>query len=96
MKPKPFDYVRAEALDEALACLAEHKGDARILAGGQSQVAMLNPGLGGIQLRSLKGQNLFAAFLRRDIGEYCVAVCIHSFVYAFFRTIGGERETYQQ
>ncbi len=42
MKPKPFDYVRAEALDEALACLAEHGDDARILAGGQSQVAMLN------------------------------------------------------
>jgi 2-furoyl-CoA dehydrogenase FAD binding subunit len=42
MKPKPFDYVRAEALDEALACLAEHGDDARILAGGQSLVAMLN------------------------------------------------------
>ena len=42
MKPRAFDYVRAESVDEALACLAEHKSDARILAGGQSQVAMLN------------------------------------------------------
>ena len=42
MKPRQFDYVRAETLDEALACLAEHGGDARILAGGQSQVPMLN------------------------------------------------------
>ncbi len=42
MKPKPFDYVRAETLDEALDALARHGADARILAGGQSQVAMLN------------------------------------------------------
>jgi 2-furoyl-CoA dehydrogenase FAD binding subunit len=42
MKPKQFDFVRAESLSEALACLAEHGDDARILAGGQSQVAMLN------------------------------------------------------
>ncbi len=42
MKPRQFDYVRAETLDEALSCLAEHGNDARILAGGQSQVPMLN------------------------------------------------------
>ncbi len=42
MKPEQFDYVRAESLDEALVCLAEHKDEARILAGGQSLVAMLN------------------------------------------------------
>ncbi len=42
MKPAQFDYVRAESLDEALACLAENGPDARILAGGQSLIAMLN------------------------------------------------------
>jgi 2-furoyl-CoA dehydrogenase FAD binding subunit len=42
MKPKAFDYLRAESLDEVLAALARHGTDARILAGGQSQVAMLN------------------------------------------------------
>lgn len=42
MKPRQFDYVRAESLDEALVCLDEHRDDARILAGGQSLVAMLN------------------------------------------------------
>lgn len=42
MKPKEFDYIRAETLDEALDGLAEYGADARILAGGQSQVAMLN------------------------------------------------------
>lgn len=42
MKPAQFDYVGAESLDEALGCLAEHGSDARILAGGQSLIAMLN------------------------------------------------------
>ena len=42
MKPKPFDYLRAESLDEVLGALAQHGANARILAGGQSQVAMLN------------------------------------------------------
>lgn len=42
MKPKAFDYLRPESLDEALAGLAQHGTNARILAGGQSQVAMLN------------------------------------------------------
>jgi 2-furoyl-CoA dehydrogenase FAD binding subunit len=42
MKPRPFDYVRAETVDEALALLAEYRDDARVLAGGQSLIPMLN------------------------------------------------------
>lgn len=42
MKPAPFEYVRAETRDEAVAVLAEHGGEARILAGGQSLLPMLN------------------------------------------------------
>ena len=42
MKPAPFDYVRAEAVEEALDVLAKTGGDARILAGGQSLLPMLN------------------------------------------------------
>ena len=42
MKPRPFDYVRPDTVDEAVALLAEHGDDARILAGGQSLMAMLN------------------------------------------------------
>ena len=42
MKPAPFDYVRAETLDEALAVLASEGSDAQIMAGGQSLMAMLN------------------------------------------------------
>ena len=42
MKPAPFDYVRAETVDEALDVLAAEGSDARIIAGGQSLMAMLN------------------------------------------------------
>lgn len=42
MKPAAFDYIRAEHLDEALEVLGREGGDARILAGGQSLMAMLN------------------------------------------------------
>lgn len=42
MKPARFDYVRAEALDEALDVLAAEGGEARVLAGGQSLVPMLS------------------------------------------------------
>jgi len=42
MKPAAFDYVRAEHLDEVLAGLAREGGDARVIAGGQSLMPMLN------------------------------------------------------
>ena len=42
MKPPRFDYVRAASMEEAIEVLAEHGDDARVLAGGQSLVAMLN------------------------------------------------------
>lgn len=42
MKPAPFDYVRAATVDEAVAILAGSNGEAKVLAGGQSLVPMLN------------------------------------------------------
>lgn len=42
MKPMAFDYLRAETLEEALEALRQGGEDARVLAGGQSLVAMLN------------------------------------------------------
>jgi carbon-monoxide dehydrogenase medium subunit len=42
MKAPRFAYARPASVAEALAVLAEHKDDARVLAGGQSLVPMLN------------------------------------------------------
>ena len=42
MKPPPFDYLRPDDEEEALAALADAGDDARLLAGGQTLMPMLN------------------------------------------------------
>lgn len=42
MKSPQFDYVKATGIEQALALLAQHGDDARILAGGQTLLATLN------------------------------------------------------
>ena len=42
MKPPPLRYERADSVDGALSFLAENGDDAKVLAGGQSLVALLN------------------------------------------------------
>lgn len=42
---KPFRYVAARTVEEACATLEEHGPDAKVLAGGQSLIPMLNFGL---------------------------------------------------
>jgi carbon-monoxide dehydrogenase medium subunit len=42
MKPPRFEYHAAASIDEAVALLARYGGDAKVLAGGQSLMPMLN------------------------------------------------------
>jgi aerobic carbon-monoxide dehydrogenase medium subunit len=42
VKPMPFEYRRAESVEETVALLAEGGPDAKVLAGGQSLVPLLN------------------------------------------------------
>jgi len=42
VKPPQFDYHDPRGIDEALALLAEHGEDGKVLAGGQSLVPLLN------------------------------------------------------
>jgi CO/xanthine dehydrogenase FAD-binding subunit len=42
VKPPPFEYSAPESVEEVLALLAEHGDDAKLLAGGQSLVPLLN------------------------------------------------------
>jgi carbon-monoxide dehydrogenase medium subunit len=42
MKPAPFDYVAPRSLDEAVQALADGGADAKLLAGGQSLIPLLN------------------------------------------------------
>lgn len=78
MKPAPFNYLRPLSLQDALAALASHRADgAKIIAGGQSLVPMMNfrvvqpgwlidinaiPGLDGIAVRD--GQLCIGALAR--------------------------------
>jgi aerobic carbon-monoxide dehydrogenase medium subunit len=41
MIPAAFDYVRADSVDHAVALLAEHGDDAKLLAGGHSLLPMM-------------------------------------------------------
>jgi carbon-monoxide dehydrogenase medium subunit len=65
VKPAAFQYFRPATLDEGLSLLAEHGDEAKVLAGGQSLVPMMNfrlarpeiivdigaiPGLNGVAL----------------------------------------------
>jgi len=42
VKPAKFDYHRPASIDEAVAILDRYQGEARVLAGGQSLVPMMN------------------------------------------------------
>lgn len=42
MKPAPFKYLAVESADEAVAALAEYGDEAKILAGGQSLIPLMN------------------------------------------------------
>jgi CO/xanthine dehydrogenase FAD-binding subunit len=42
MKPAAFEYVVADSIESAVAALAQAGGEAKIIAGGQSLVPMLN------------------------------------------------------
>lgn len=42
MKPPPFEYFDPASVEEALALLKEHGEEAKVLAGGQSLVPLLN------------------------------------------------------
>jgi carbon-monoxide dehydrogenase medium subunit len=42
VKPAPFDYVAPRSLEEAVAALASGGSDAKVLAGGQSLIPLMN------------------------------------------------------
>ena len=41
MIPAAFDYIRAGSADEAIAALAEHGDEAKLLAGGHSLIPLM-------------------------------------------------------
>ena len=75
MIPAQFDYLAPTTLDEAVAALAQHGDDAKILAGGQSLIPVL-------RLR------LAAPSVLIDLGEqYLFIVSVFSFANPFCQSI---------
>jgi CO/xanthine dehydrogenase FAD-binding subunit len=72
MKPPKFEYLAPASLDEALALLAERGDEAKVLAGGQSLVPLLNfrlvrPGY-LIDLNDIPG----LAYIRQENGHVAI------------------------
>ena len=69
MKPPSFLYARPESLDEALELVAQYGDEAKVLAGGQSLVPLLN--LRFAEPRVLIDLNRIGelSFVRRDNGS---------------------------
>ncbi len=72
MIPAPFDYVRPASLDEALALLATHGDDAKILAGGHSLLPAMKLRLAQPKVLIDIGRLSDLRFIRKD-GD-CLAI----------------------
>lgn len=72
MKPAAFDFVRADGVEDACALLQRHGDEARILAGGQSLMAVLNMRLAQPSL--LIDISRSTALASIDVRDNCVQV----------------------
>jgi aerobic carbon-monoxide dehydrogenase medium subunit len=79
MFPAQFDYQRAHSIDEAIAALASHGDDARVLAGGQSLIPAMRYRLARpavlIDINPIEE----LAFLRESNGFLCIGAGTRDF-----------------
>ncbi|HET9477047.1 MAG TPA: xanthine dehydrogenase family protein subunit M [Dehalococcoidia bacterium] len=72
MKPPPFEYHDPETLEEAVRLLAEYEGEAKVIAGGQSLMPLLNMRLARpqalVDLRRIAGLD----YIRRENGGLAI------------------------
>src|SRR5438105_8395209 len=69
MIPTQFDYVAPTTLAEAVSLLAEHKDDAKILAGGHSLIPAMKLRLAQPQLLIDIGRIKDLSYIRVDEGQ---------------------------
>jgi hypothetical protein len=66
MIPAPFNYIKAESVDHAVALLTEHGDDAKLLAGGHSLLPLMKLRLAAPSVLIDIGQIRDLSYLRRD------------------------------
>src|SRR5256885_8414728 len=69
MIPAQFDYVAPSTLDEAIALLAQHRDDAKILAGGHSLIPAMKLRLAQPQMLIDIGRIKDLAYIREEAGQ---------------------------
>lgn len=92
MKPAPFKYIAPQSLDEALAVMDQHGYEAKLLAGGQSLIPVMNfrlaqpgilvdlnglPELGQLQQNEAGGLRL-GAMMRHSQLEHSPIIADHA------------------
>ena len=75
MIPSPFDYVRASSVDEAVAALAEHGEDAKLLAGGHSLLPLMKLRLAVPAVLVDIGGIRDLSYVRVDGDEVAIGAC---------------------
>jgi carbon-monoxide dehydrogenase medium subunit len=72
VKPAPVDYIAPHSLDEGLGALADAGGDAQRLAGGQSQIPLLNMRLASPKRLVDLNRVPELAYVREQDGGYAI------------------------
>jgi aerobic carbon-monoxide dehydrogenase medium subunit len=72
MIPAQFDYLTPATLDEALALLAQHADDAKILAGGHSLIPAMKLRLAMPAVLIDIGRIRDLAYIREEDGQICI------------------------
>src|SRR2546423_14866796 len=76
MKAPAVDYARPRSLTEAVDLLAKHRGEARVIAGGQSLVAMMNLGVASPGLLIDIGRLPELCSVSNDAGAVTLGACV--------------------
>jgi len=75
MSIRPFDYIEAESLAHAATLLREYPGEARLLAGGQTLLSMVNLGLAQPDLLIGIGDVAALRGFGHDGGDLTIGAC---------------------
>jgi aerobic carbon-monoxide dehydrogenase medium subunit len=90
VKPAPFRYLRASDREEALALLAEHGDEGKVIAGGQSLAAVMNMRLSRPELLIDVDRLPGLSYVLLDGGELRVGALVrHGHVEHYPGVLGG-------